>query len=74
MCQDSLGCSNYEMVEFRTLKRRKKSRNHDCTTDFRRAAFDLVMDLLGRIPQDTYVGSRRVGSRMTSKIKNGPSQ
>lgn len=53
MCQNSLGCSNYEMVESRTLRGRKKSRNHDCTTVFRRATFDLVMDLLGRIPQDT---------------------
>lgn len=51
MCLDSLGRTNYKMVEFRILRGRKKDRNTTATPDF--------MDLLGRIPQDTALVRRR---------------
>jgi len=44
------GCSDCEVVEFRTLSGRSKPKSRIATLDFRRANFDLFWDLLGAIP------------------------
>ncbi|GAB0189140.1 mitochondrial enolase superfamily member 1 [Grus japonensis] len=46
----SLGCSDYEMVEFRILCGRSRAVSRVTTPDFRKANFGLFKDLLGRIP------------------------
>ena len=46
----SLGCSDCEMVEFRTLCGRRKALNKIATLNFRRASFDHFKGLLGGIP------------------------
>ena len=46
----SLGCSNHEIVEFRILCGRNKVISKTGTLDFRRANFNLFIDLLGSIP------------------------
>ena len=46
----SLGCSDHEMVEFKTeLGGRSKAKSGIATLDFWRANFDLFQDLLGGI-------------------------
>lgn len=46
----SLGCSDYEMVEFRILKSRKKAKQGKTTnTDFRRPDLGLLRDWLANI-------------------------
>ncbi|GAB0204478.1 hypothetical protein GRJ2_002913400 [Grus japonensis] len=46
----SLGCSDHEMVAFKILRARRRVYSKLTTLDFRRAAFGLFRDLLGRIP------------------------
>ena len=45
-----LGCSNHEMVEFRTLCGGSRVISRMKILDFRTAKFGLFKDLLGRIP------------------------
>ncbi|XP_042720821.1 complexin-1-like [Lagopus leucura] len=44
----SLGCSDYEMVEFKILKAVRRAPGKLSSLDFVRAGFDLFKDLLGR--------------------------
>jgi len=46
----SFGCSDHEMVEFRTLHGGSRAINRITTLDFRRAKFGLFKDLLRGIP------------------------
>ena len=46
----SLGCSNYEMVEFKILRAARRPHNKLNSFDFMRADFGLFGDLLGRVP------------------------
>ena len=46
----SLGCSDYEMVQFRIPRAVKREHSKLTTLDFRRAKFGLLRDL---IPWDT---------------------
>ena len=50
MTEGSSGCSNREMVEFKTLCGRSTAEGRIATLDFRRANFDFFKDLLGGIP------------------------
>jgi len=43
----NLGCSDYELVEFRILNGGSREINSIVTLDFRRADFGLFKDLLG---------------------------
>ncbi|GAB0185725.1 hypothetical protein GRJ2_001037800 [Grus japonensis] len=45
----SLGCSDYEMVEFKILRAARRAHRKLTTLDFSRADFGLFRDLLGRI-------------------------
>lgn len=54
-----LGCNNDKVVGFRIL-RGSKTNSRIATLDFRRADFDLVGDLLGRILWETVLGSMGV--------------
>ena len=45
-----LGCSDHEMLEFKTLRGGSRAKSRTATLDFRRANFDLFRDLIGRIP------------------------
>ncbi|PKU34443.1 glycerol kinase [Limosa lapponica baueri] len=47
--KDSLGCSDYEMVEFKILRAARSVHSKLTTLDFRRADFGLLRDILGRI-------------------------
>jgi len=44
--EGSLGCSEYEVVEFRILRRRIRAKSKITTLDFKRADFGLFKDLL----------------------------
>ncbi|GAB0179966.1 cAMP-dependent protein kinase inhibitor alpha [Grus japonensis] len=48
----SLGCSDHEVVEFKILRAARRAHSKLITLAFRRAAFGLFRDLLGRIPWD----------------------
>ena len=50
--KDSLGCSDYKIVEFKILRAARRVRKKFATLDFRRADFCLLRDRLGRIPWD----------------------
>lgn len=50
MTGGSLGCSNHEMVEFKTLSGRSKTNSRIAILDFRRAYSDFFKDLIGGIP------------------------
>ncbi|GAB0182786.1 hypothetical protein GRJ2_000743900 [Grus japonensis] len=54
----SLGCSDHEMVEFRTLRAARRACSKLTTLDFSRADFGLIRDLLGRIPWDKALEGR----------------
>ncbi|GAB0204516.1 hypothetical protein GRJ2_002917200 [Grus japonensis] len=54
----SLGCSDHEMVEFKILRAVRRAHSKLTTLDFRRAAFGLFRDLLGKIPWDKALGGR----------------
>ena len=45
----SLGCSDHEMVEFKTFSGRSKAKSRIATPDFQRVNFSLCWDLLGGI-------------------------
>jgi len=55
----SLGCSDHEMVEFQIPRAARRVRSKLATLDFRKADFDLLRDLLGRIPWDKALEGRR---------------
>ena len=46
----SLDCSYHEVVEFRILRGGSRTKSRTSAVDFRRINFDLLRDLLGRIP------------------------
>jgi len=48
----SLGCSDHEMLDFKTLRVARRLRSKLTTLDFRRADFGLLRDLLNRIQWD----------------------
>lgn len=59
----SLGCSDYEMVEFEILKAVRRASGRLTSLDFVRAGFDLFKDLLGRVLWDKSVEGRHTQSR-----------
>lgn len=50
--EGSLGCTDYEMVEFEILRMARRTHSKLTTLDFRRADFSLLRDLLGGVPWD----------------------
>ncbi|GAB0183845.1 mitochondrial enolase superfamily member 1 [Grus japonensis] len=54
----SLGCSNHEMVDFKTLQAVRRALSKLTTLDFRKADFCLFRDLLGRVPWDKALEGR----------------
>lgn len=50
--KSSLGCTDHEMMEFRTLRERRRVKRKLTNLSFRRVDFDLFNDLLGRVPWD----------------------
>ncbi|GAB0188331.1 hypothetical protein GRJ2_001298400 [Grus japonensis] len=54
----SLGCSDHEMVDFKILTAVRRTHNKLATLDFRRAAFGLFRDLLGKVPWDKALEGR----------------
>jgi len=58
--RDSIGCSDQEMMEFRTPRGKSKTNSRITTLDFRRADFDLFRDLCGRITWDMVLERREV--------------
>ncbi|PKU33078.1 glycerol kinase [Limosa lapponica baueri] len=54
----SLGCSDHEMMEFKTLKAARRAHSKLTTLNFRRADFGLFRDLLGRVPWDKALEGR----------------
>jgi len=76
----SLGCSDYEMAEFRLLRGGSRAINRIKTLDFRRANFGLFKDLLGGIKWVRALegggGSKRAGryiSITSSMLRSGAS-
>ncbi|GAB0203910.1 high affinity cAMP-specific and IBMX-insensitive 3',5'-cyclic phosphodiesterase 8B [Grus japonensis] len=53
-----LGCSDHEMVDFKILSTARRTHSKVTTLDFRRAAFGLFRDLLGRAPWDKALEGR----------------
>ncbi|GAB0187539.1 hypothetical protein GRJ2_001219200 [Grus japonensis] len=56
--KDSLGCSDYEAVEFKILKAARRVHSKLTALDFRRADFGPFRDLLGRVPWDKALEGR----------------
>ncbi|GAB0175819.1 hypothetical protein GRJ2_000047100 [Grus japonensis] len=54
----SLGCSDYEMVDFKIFRAARRAHSKLTTLDFRRADFGLFRDLLGRVPWDKALEGR----------------
>ncbi|KAK4807056.1 hypothetical protein QYF61_018397 [Mycteria americana] len=54
----SLGCSDHEMVEFRILRERNKTKSRISALDFRRVDLGLFRDLLRRIPWEYSPGEK----------------
>ncbi|GAB0178252.1 hypothetical protein GRJ2_000290500 [Grus japonensis] len=54
----SLGCSDHERVEFKSLRAARRACSKLTTLDFRRTDFGLFMDLLGRVPWDKALEGR----------------
>lgn len=50
MVEGSLACSDHEIVEFRTLRIKKKVTSKLTILDFKRADFGVFKNLIGRIP------------------------
>ncbi|GAB0186157.1 hypothetical protein GRJ2_001081000 [Grus japonensis] len=62
----SLGCSDHEVVEFKTFRAVRRVHSKLTTLDFRRAEFGLFRDLLGRLQWDKALEGR--GSKKSSLI------
>ncbi|PKU42988.1 glycerol kinase [Limosa lapponica baueri] len=58
----SIGCSDYDMVEFKTLRAVRKAHSK-ITLDFRTTDFGLFRDLLGRVPWDNALEGRGAQER-----------
>ena len=54
----SVGCSDQEMVEFKTLRVSKRALSKLVALDFRRADFELFRELLGRVTWEKVLGGR----------------
>ncbi|KAJ7407514.1 hypothetical protein BTVI_63030 [Pitangus sulphuratus] len=54
----SLGCSDHEMVEFEILRATRRAHSKLTTLDFRTADFDLLRDVLDRVPWDNALEGR----------------
>uniref|UniRef100_K7F0X2 Endonuclease/exonuclease/phosphatase domain-containing protein n=1 Tax=Pelodiscus sinensis TaxID=13735 RepID=K7F0X2_PELSI len=57
---DNLGRSDHEMVDFRILTKGRKESSKIHTLDFKKADFDSLRDLMGRIPWDANVMGKGV--------------
>ena len=57
----SLGCSDHKMAEFKILRAVRRVHSKLATLDFRRAAFGLFRDLLGRVAWDSLSGGVMIG-------------
>lgn len=58
LLKGSLGCSDYEMVEFKVLRTVRTVHSNFTTLDIRSADFDLFRNLLGRVPWDKALEGR----------------
>jgi len=56
--ESSLGCSDDEMVETRILRAGRRVKGNLTTLEFKRADFDMVEGLLGRVPEDKTLEGR----------------
>ncbi|GAB0189727.1 hypothetical protein GRJ2_001438000 [Grus japonensis] len=54
----SLGCSDHEMVDLKTLRAARRVHSKLATLDFRRADFGFFRDLLGRVPWEKALEGR----------------
>lgn len=74
----SLGCSDYEIMDFEILRELSKTKSWIMSLDFCKADFGLFKDVLGRIPWETALEDKRPkragwSSRTASpELKNGP--
>jgi len=55
---NSLGCTDHEMVGFKILRAAKRVQSKLTTLDFRRAKSGLFRKLLGRVPRDEALEER----------------
>ena len=56
--RERLGCTDLEMMEFKTQREGNKAKSRITALDFSRADFVLFRDLLGRVPQKSAVGRK----------------
>lgn len=52
MSEGILGCSNHRTVEYKLLRGINETKSSITTLDIRRKEFELLRDLLGRIPKE----------------------
>lgn len=69
--QDSFGCCEPEMAEFRILGAARKDHNKLTARDLRGVDFGLYRNLLGRMPRDKAVEGRE-GARKLVNIEGLP--
>lgn len=73
MLQDSLGCSDHEMVELEILRAVNRAHGKLTALDFWKADFGLFKDLLCRVPQDRALEGREAQECLLN-LKNHPSK